>query len=68
MAVMYPGYATMISQTNANYRTAINYYKQKELAFKKALAHGSEDIWTEYMRELEKASTDFNKYVLERVA
>lgn len=68
MAVLYPGYAAMISKTNANYRTAINYYKQKEAAFRRALAQGSEDIWSEYITELNKAAADFNKYVLERVS
>lgn len=66
MFASYPKYSQMLSQTEANYKTAQAYYAQKETAFRQALAKNSGDIYGEYINSLINESKNFNTYVLER--
>ena len=52
MFASYPKYSQMLSQTEANYKTAQAYYAQKETAFRQALAKNSGDIYGEYINSL----------------
>lgn len=64
--MVFPKYAAMLQQTEANYKVAISYYEQKEAAFQKAVAKDSEDTWRIFQEELNKTAQTFGDYILPR--
>ncbi len=63
---MYPPYASLVSQTNKNYETAINYYTQRKLLFKEALSQGGLDVYQQYINALGEKAQIFNDIVLKK--
>lgn len=63
---MFPPWAVLISQTEANYQSAIAYYTQRRAAFQKALVYEGKDIWDEYIQMLTDKSKQFLTFVKNR--
>lgn len=63
---MFPPYAALIQQTNANYQTAISYYSQRRIKFEEALSIKGEQIYSQYIAALSEKAKIFNEIVVKK--
>ena len=63
---LFPPYAALVSQTNANYNIAISYYSQRRVMFEKALSAGSINIYEQFKNALSEKARIFNEIVLRK--